>query len=219
MVQIIWTLTGKNGNDGFSELPSVLCSELRYKNNEADSAVKVQNANLETLMTWCKDNGFVKHPTELAECVGIKMLCYAQPYKASLEHKGKNNIIATFMTCRKANGLAPNTIIGRAVFIRLDPETDAPVDFEKNEFLRLGFCINDLMDVYGDHDHREIPSILNKVKQAFPYYDPVNRGDTMCSYGFQGSGRRHYLIEDNGQVDKSPGDFKIVDTFPIKKAE
>jgi hypothetical protein len=73
-------------------------------------------------------------------------------YNLSKESCGKNNILATYFACDDIAGLSSHTIIGKAVLVRLDGPNGnpVPVDLTRDEEIRTGLFLNDLMDTYDD---------------------------------------------------------------------
>ena len=144
-IQIVWTLNKKEntGESGFGELCSGLGSNVSIE--DPGCPVRSQMTTYETLKKWLNSNCFVRHPTNLCAAFGLNLECYAEPYAFSKEHQGRNNVIATYMTCEPRTGLARNTIIGRAVFVRKDSDGN-PVSLTVTEFRRAMAYINDLMD-------------------------------------------------------------------------
>ncbi len=116
-VQFVWTLI-KDGNTGMDgPFPNVI-SRILQTEDMNNSSLHVQTGQIKKLLAFIEKKGYVEHPTTLCQALGMSLTCYAKPYKHADEHHGKNNILATFLTCNAMTGLAPNTIIGRAVFIR-----------------------------------------------------------------------------------------------------
>jgi hypothetical protein len=145
MVQIVW-LTNQAGNTGMDGgLPQVLCQALHD-----GSSIVEKPATMTTLENWCANNGYVEYPTNLCATFGQYLKLYGAPYQSSKEHRGKNNIIATYFACDHGTGLAPATVIGKAVLVRLDGLNGKPVDLTRDEVIRTGFFLNDLMDSYGE---------------------------------------------------------------------
>ena len=146
-IQIVWTLN-KAGNTGQGDYSSLQCAA----NNDRDSPTSSTQAqvvrNYATIRDWCSANGFVRWPTTLCDAFGLHLECYAA--KNGREHVGKNNQLATYLCCDAQTGLAPRTVIGKAVFIRTNGCDGAPVSLALSELTRAMSFINDLMDVYGD---------------------------------------------------------------------
>ncbi|KAJ3088953.1 hypothetical protein HK102_007540 [Quaeritorhiza haematococci] len=224
-IQVIWTLN-KAGNTGHALLPNVLTFACNTKDISTSSIQPQQTPNLPTLITWCVRNNFTLHLCPLVESVtGIRLHCFAEPYDSKKEHKGKNNVVATYMTCRTLSGLAPHTITGRAVFVRVDPKNgDKPVDLDRDEFLRIVSCINDLMqDVYGTEE-LDVNKMVKDVRKCYPFYDPSGKGDTMGKNGFHGideggvRGGRFCYVGEDGELDRSEGVWEVVPTYGVSPA-
>ena len=117
---------------------------------------------------------WIEHPTDLCERFGLSLLCYAQRYRRSDEHQGQNNILATFLTNNAQTGLAPNTALGEAIFVRLSPTTREPVNFAWSEAVRALCYINDLMDVYPLEEScpssADRTAYFDAIRKCFPYY-------------------------------------------------
>lgn len=100
------------------------------------------------------------------------------------------------------------------MFIRLDPDNnDEAVDLDRDEFLRLGYCINDLMDNFSD-PIMDVDAMLANVRKSYPYYNP-HKGDTMNGRGGF-SGNRGFHVTEDGTVIKDPENMQIVPSFIIK---
>ena len=137
-----------------------------------------------------------------------------QRYRRSDEHKGKNNILATFLTNNSASGLAPNTALGEAIFVRLSPTTRELVDFAWSEAVRALCCINDLMDVYPLEESCQSPAervaYFDAIRQCFPYYmaNGVDN-DNMRQNGFYSAdGKRDCRRMRDGSLRKKPADMQ-----------
>jgi hypothetical protein len=185
-IQIVWTLN-KKGNTGecfFGELCSGLGSKVSIE--DPGCPVKSQITTYETLQKWLNSHGFVRYPTNLCAAFGLNLECYAEPYAFSKEHRGRNNVIATYLTCEPRTGLARNTIIGRAVFVRKDSDGN-PVSLTVTELRRAIAYINDLMDAYSDGPIDNYPEFCRIVKDAYPFYSPY-RTHNMRGHGFEACG-------------------------------
>ena len=186
MVQVVWLLN-KAGNTGKGGgLGQVLCNTFHIEPKK--SSVVEKPAEFQKLQQWCKDNNYVEYPTKLCARFGQHFKVYAEPYSWENEHKGKNNIIATFLVCDDATGLAPSTVCGKALVVRMNGEDGEPVDLTKEELVRTGFFLNDLMDTYSaGPTPDELEESLDCWKKCFPYYDVVKKGDTMGSHAMNGN--------------------------------
>jgi hypothetical protein len=214
MVQIVW-LTNKAGNTGEDGgLPQVLFQAL-----DDESSIIEKGATMTTLKSWCATNGYIEYPTNLCAVFGQHLKLYGAPWKFSKEHCGKNNIIATYFACDHITGLSPNTVIGKAVLVRLDGPNGEPVDLTREEVIRTGFFLNDLMDSYGDGPRtpQELQNVFQAWKRCFPYYDSVNNGDFMGASSMNGQNGRWMSgitgVQENNNVACT---FDIVSSFRIE---
>ena len=215
MVQIVW-LTNKAGNTGEDGgLAQVLHQALE---DPSRSSIVEKPATMTSLEEWCTTNGYIEYPTKLCAAFGQYLKLYGAPYKFSKEHCGRNNIIATFLACDDVTGLAPTTVIGKAVLVRLDGPNGKPVDLTREEVIRTGFFLDDLMDSYGDDwTHREWLKIFQGWKRCFLYYDAVTSGDSMGSFDMNGHDGR-WMSGTTGQQKDENSDactFDIVRSFRI----
>mmetsp|Transcript_3563 Transcript_3563/g.6069 ORF Transcript_3563/g.6069 Transcript_3563/m.6069 type:complete len:224 (-) Transcript_3563:54-725(-) len=213
MIQIVW-ITNKCGNNGFCH------QSLREKLDrmiESDTALIEKLASVEKLERWCQDNGFVEHSTDLCRVLGLHIRLFAQPYRPHEENGWKNNVVATFLHCDADTGLAPHTILGKAIVLRLNRPHGEPVDMTVKELHRTGCFIGDLMSrVYGNSfTAKEKRTMFKAWNTCFPYYDPT-KGDSMGFFGFEsdkrfmdGLTKENYRIEDNtdGSEDRIPLDM------------
>jgi hypothetical protein len=214
MVQIVW-LTNKAGNTGEGGgLSQVLNQALHDQ-----SSIVEKPATMTTLKSWCATNGYIEYPTSLCAIFGQHLKLYGTPYEFSKEHCGKNNIIATFFSCDHVDGLATTTVIGKAVLVRLDGPNGNPVDLTRDEVIRTGFFLDDLMESYGEGPFtpQELLNIFQAWKRCFPYYDSVNCGDSMGELSMNGENGRWMsgttgLQKENGVACT----FDIVSSFRIE---
>ena len=172
------------------------------------------------LEKWCATNGYIEYPTKLCAAFGQYLKLYGAPYDSSKEGRGeKNNIIATFFACDDVTGLAPATVIGNAVLVRLDgPPNGKPIDLTRDEVIRTGFFLGNLMKVYGcDWTRQEWLKIFQAWKRCFPYYDFVHSGDKMRDLSMKGNNSR-FMSGTTGQQKDNGGvrTFDIMRSFRIE---
>jgi hypothetical protein len=139
-VQVIWTLN-KSGNTGLEGELALVTSRAMHPPAGQESIVQ-KPASIQQLKQWCDEHGFVEHSCELVRALGLNLTCYAQPHSWEKEHKGKNDILATFFTCRARSGLAPNTVIGKAVFVKRDAAGEL-VDLTKAVFIKMSYFLGE----------------------------------------------------------------------------
>eukprot|EP00953_Heterococcus_sp_UTEX-ZZ885_P036278 18695-Heterococcus_DN1.PRE.4 len=139
-VQVIWTLN-KSGTTGLEGGLALVASRAMHPRAGEESVIQ-KPASMQQLKQWCDQQGFVEHSCELVKDLGLNLTCYAQPHSWAKEHKGNNNILATFFTCRSRSGLAPNTVIGKAVFVKRDAAGE-PVDLSKEEFIKMAYFLGE----------------------------------------------------------------------------
>jgi hypothetical protein len=109
-------------------------------------------------------------------------------------------------------------VIGKAVLVRLDGPNGTPVDLTRDEVIRTGFFMCDLMRSYGeDRTRREWQNIFQAWKRCFPYYDFVNSGDTMEALGMNGKNGR-FMSGATGRQEDNGGacTFDIMRSFRIQ---
>ena len=204
MVQVVWVLN-KAGNDGDLVLAEAL--------QGAPSNIVEKPARMSVLEDWCRQNGFIEHPTTLCAQFGPYLRVFAIPHRFSLEHQRKNNVIATYLTCNATTGLAPNTVIGKAVVVRLDGPFGNPIDLTRDEVVRTGLFLNDLMKLYSDEfEHEEWQTGMKVWKRCFPYYDP-DKGDTMNLNRFTGKHRMMDGVTGRQEEDGQEVTFAMVPSY------
>ena len=178
------------GNTGRGGLLPELIGQLLYSQGQSDdSPLVVQEMTRGKLEDTIRRRGWVEHPTELCGQFGLSLLCFSKLYESDDEHRGRNNILATYLTNSAQTGLAPNTVLGEAIFVRLSPSTGELVDFVRSEAMRALCYLNDLSDVYPLEEScpsgAERASFFDAIKQCFPYYMANGKGsDTMRVNGF-----------------------------------
>ena len=183
---------------------------------DANSPLVVEERSSSELAALISERRWVEHPTDLCERFGLSVLCYAQRYRRSDEHQGKNNIIATFLTCHGQTGLAPDTVLGEAIFVRLSPTTREPVDFVLSEATRALCYVNDLMDVYPIEEScgrtpADKVAYFETIRLCYPYYMANGEeDDNMRARGFYGGadGERECRRMTDGSLRKKPADLQ-----------
>lgn len=198
------------GNTGFGgSLGTLVCTFLQSR-GQANSPLLEKDFSMSELEGLVSEGKLVEHPTELCDRFGLSVLCYAQPYRPSDEHRGINNILATFLTINAESGLAPSTVLGDAVFVRLSPTSREPVDFVWSEAARALCYVNDLMEVYPLEE--SCPSLddrgafFDAIRQCFPFYMANGtQDDNMRESGFFSSdGTRKCRRKSDGSMEKKP---------------
>jgi hypothetical protein len=210
MVQVVWVLN-KAGNTGDGPGLGPLLSNMMHD----PEAIIEKPAIVPILERWCADHGYREWSTDLCARFGLHVRIFAKPRR---EHEGKNNVVATYFHCDASSGLARSTIIGKALLLRLDGPHGKPVDLTKQEVLRAGFFLNDLMDTYDDdYNPREWSDIFTAWQRCYPYDDCITRGDTMNAFGFGGNGGRYMngLTGEQRTGEDNAEPFPIVESFRI----
>lgn len=180
------------GNTGFGGGLGQVLSSIYASRGQSDSPLIVEERRRCELETIISERKYIEHPTPLCEQFGLHLHCYAQPYRSSDEHQGRNNILATFLTNDAQSGLAPETVLGDAIFVRRSPTTGELVDFVWSEAARALFYINDLSEVYPLEEwcpsHCDRTAYFDTIRQCFPYYMANDAGcDNMRRNGFVSS--------------------------------
>lgn len=201
--------TGLGG--GLGELIGTIYTTSHENRNSPLLVEECSRSEIEALIAQRR---WIEHPTDLCERFGLSLLCYAQRYRRSDEHQGQNNILATFLTNNAQTGLAPNTALGEAIFVRLSPTTREPVNFAWSEAVRALCYINDLMDVYPLEEScpssADRTAYFDAIRKCFPYYmaNGVDN-DNMRQGGFYSSdGTRECRLMADGTLRKRPADMQ-----------
>lgn len=202
------------GNTGHGGGLGELIGTIYMSRGKRNSPLAVDELTKSELDILVRERRWVEHPTELCDRFGLSLRCYAQRYRRSDEHQGRNNILATYLTNTAQTGLAPNTVLSEAIFVRLSPTTGEPVDFVWSEAVRALCYINDLMDVYPLEEScpssAERASYYDAIRQCFPYYMANGVDDDNMRTGgfFSSDGRRECRRLSDGSLRKKPADMQ-----------
>lgn len=189
-VRVVRIRTTLNNTGAETHLPDLIYSAEASANEEpAQCPIIEDDVRPTDLLHEVAEKGWVEHGTELCGAFGLRIKCFARPYRSA---GAMRNIIATNMTRELRSGDAPNTVRGEAVFVKLGEEGEA-LALKRNDVMRALYFLADLRTyaypVGQSHAKLadcELERELFKVaiKECFPHYDGRFENDRMTKNGF-----------------------------------
>mmetsp|Transcript_27159 Transcript_27159/g.68280 ORF Transcript_27159/g.68280 Transcript_27159/m.68280 type:complete len:237 (+) Transcript_27159:216-926(+) len=179
--QVVW-VQNKQGNTGKGGGLAELLGHIwrgRDRPGDAEGILVQRPSSAEALRKYAADKGWVEFPCPLSNfLLGAKdkIVIWAAPLDAAKEHRGKNNVVATYLAA-EMDGLARGTICGRALVACTDGE-----DMTYGKVVKLLAFINDMIDHWTPGVPPKDEELRQNARQLFPFYQTAETGnDTFCN--------------------------------------